>query len=554
MDQVFLYVRPLLRWWWLIVLSTVIAASASYYATIQQPRIYQTNTTLLVGQVIQSAEVSTVDFYITEQLASSYAQIAVRQPVLQAVVDSLNLETNWQLLKEQVYVRSLPETQLLVVSVNDTIPERAQAIADEVANQLILQSPGSPQNAEKQERTAFIHGQLNDLEARIESAQARIRELEAELATALSARQIQELQSEISNLEGFINDWQTNYADLLFFLEGGNTNNLTVIEQAQFPYLVGPNVIQNVLLAAAAGFILAAGAAFLLEFLDDTIKTPDDLSSSFLPNLSLLGSIGVLEGEGYVSKLINNQDLFSPASEAYRMVRSNIQFMNIDNPPKTIMVTSSQPNEGKSTTSSNVAITMAQAELKTILIDADLRRPKAHKIFGIPNLAGLTDLLLTTEPDIDTHLRATSVENLSLIPSGPLPPNPSELLGSKRMKSLLTKLGEIADVIIIDCPPVLAVTDATVMSTKVDGVILVTRANIARRNLIRNAVKILEQVGANMLGTVLNGVSKHRSGYYYYASEYGYSLSDSHADSDPSSRFSPRQLGQLLRSPFSSSK
>jgi len=192
-------------------------------------------------------------------------------------------------------------------------------IADEIAHQLILQSPTSPQNEARQERSRFVQSQLDDLEMRIQAAQTRVKELQVELDTALSARQIQDLQTEIADLEALINTWQANYADLLNFLEGGaSPNYLTVIEPAQIPTVpISPRVEINVLLAAAVGLTLALAAALLLEYLDDTIKSADDLSV-FL-GLTTLGGVTRIKGKDDKDKLITSHSPFSPVPEAYRL-------------------------------------------------------------------------------------------------------------------------------------------------------------------------------------------------------------------------------------------
>lgn len=510
------YLKSVLRWWWLIILCTGIAGGASYYVSSQQPRIYQTTTTLLVGQVTQKANPNSQDFFTVERLAESYAQIATRQPILQAAVDSLGLKMNWQSLRGRVNAYSIARTQLMGISVQDTSPERAVAIANEIAYQLILQSPNSPENQAREERSQFVLSQLDDLEARIETAKARVSELETELTTAFSARQIQDLQAEIANLEGLINNWQANYSDLLSFLEGGNSPNyLTIIEPAQLPFQpVSPNITLNVAIAAAVGFALALGAALLLEYIDDTIKSADEMRISL--GLTTLGTVNRIDGKEYRDKLITRQDPFSPVSEAYRMLRTNLQFMTIDEPVQSMMVTSSNPGEGKSVTASNLGVTMAQADLKTIIIDADLRRPTLHKVFQVSNLEGLTDLLRSPKASVSDQLKDTGIENLQVITSGPLPPNPSEMLSSQRMIGLLQELKQIADVIIFDSPPVLAVTDAAVLSSRVDGVILVTYAKHTRRNAAKQALERLQHVGGKVLGCVLNQVSR-RGDYSHYA-------------------------------------
>ena len=514
------YFRGILRWWWLIILSTGIAGAVSYIVTSQQPVLYATSTTIMVGQVFNEANPTTNDIATSERLAESYAQIARRQPILQATVESLGLPRSWQALRAQVWVQQVPRTQLLEVSASDISPELAMAIADELARQIILQSPSSPENQARQERGPFIQNQLNALETRIQGAQSRIDELQLELNTAFSARQIQELQTEINNLNDLIRDWQSNYAGLLGFLQGGEDSNyLTIIEPAQIPYPVGASIMTNVILAAAAGLSLAVGAAFLLVYLDDTIKLSDELD--YL-GLTGLGNIQRIKGQNYQDKLSTISAPFSPESEAYRVIRSNIQFAAIDQPPKSIVITSPEPGAGKSTTASNLAVILAQAELKTILIDADLRRPVLHKIFNVPNLNGLTDLLRSPSIDLNNSLNKTSQENLYIIPSGPLPPNPAELLSSRQISQLLHRLEQLVDIVIIDSPPTLAVSDTIALSSKVDGVILVARKGSTRRKMIQKTIANLHQVGGNILGGVLNYTSDKQATYGYYYGRYTY--------------------------------
>jgi non-specific protein-tyrosine kinase len=510
------YAKRLLRWWWLILLCTGIAAAGSYVASSRQPRIYQTSATLMVGQVFQQANPTGQDFYTVERLAESYAQIAVRQPILQAAIDSLGLEMGWQGLKWRVYATPLPRTQLLAITVKDTSPERAVIIADEIAQQLVLQSPGSPENLARQERSQFVQSQLDDLEERIDRAQARVTELQAELETAFSARQIQDIQSEISSLESFINNWQANYSDLLDFLQGGaDPNYLTLIEPAQLPTRpISPDVRMNVMLAAAVGFMLGLGGALVLEYIDDTIKSAEDVNQ-FL-GLTVLGGIGHMKGKDYKGKLIISHDTFSPAVESYRLLRTNIQFAAIDGPAKSLIVTSPNPGVGKSVTAANLGLIMAQADLKTIIVDSDLRMPSLHQIFQVLNSYGLTDLLRSPELEIgEQYLKYVGIENLQVITSGPLPPNSSEMLGSDRMADLIQRLEKMADVVIFDSPPVLPVTDAVVLSQRVNGAILVIEARRSRRDATRESVKRLDGAGANFLGVVLNKAPSRHAGYYY---------------------------------------
>jgi len=194
----------------------------------------------------------------------------------------------------------------------------------------------------------------------------------------------------------------------------------------------------------------------------------------------------------------------SPAAEAYRTLRTNLTFTALDKPIETLVVTSAAPNEGKSIVLANLAITMAQGERRTILVDADLRRPGLHEIFGIANDWGLTTMIVEERALDDPPLIDVGVDNLSLVPSGPLPPNPADILGSRKMEEVIAALKARADIVLFDAPPVVAVTDAAVLGTKVDGLLLVVCAGRTRREHAQRARELLERVHVRVIGAVLN--------------------------------------------------
>ncbi|MEN9936274.1 MAG: hypothetical protein RLZZ387_2853 [Chloroflexota bacterium] len=214
------------------------------------------------------------------------------------------------------------------------------------------------------------------------------------------------------------------------------------------------------------------------------------------------------------SPLIALRDPRSQAAEAYRTLRTNIQFSSLDHPLHTLLVTSTAPDEGKSTTLANLAVTMAQAEQRVILVDCDLRRPSLHGLFGVGNESGLTNLILAAE-DAPVPLQETGVPGLSLLASGPLPPRPADILGSRRMEQVIARLRGMADIVLFDTPPVIAVTDAAVLATRVDGVLLVFQAGKTSRDRARRTREVLEKVKANIVGVVLNGAELEQ-GYGYY--------------------------------------
>jgi succinoglycan biosynthesis transport protein ExoP len=512
------YIAVFLRWWWLIAVSGLLAAGVSYTVSNRQHPVYEATTTLIVGSSMQSSDLTSSDIMTSERLARTYADLARREPVLQEVVAALSLQDTWQNLRKEVDARPIADTQLLAITAEAGSPEDAQITADEVARRLIRLSPGALQDQERRAMQRTAAERMDRLKAKIDAGELRLAELEAAMDGPLSAEQVRDLQGEIDTLEGLIINWENNLTDMMVFVDSKRSPNyLAVVEPAQAnPNPIRPKVAVNTLLAGVVGALLALGVAFLIEYLDDTLKSPDDLRQSL--GLPALAAIGHIQGKSYHDKLLTRKDPFAPESEAYRRLRSNIQFMSVDRPLKAIVVTSATSGEGKSMTTANLGIVMAQAGLKTILVDADLRRPSLDRIFRVSNIRGMTDLLRAPELDVNSHLKETGVENLRLLPGGMVPPNPSELLGSKRMEQLLDKLSKQADVVIVDSPPVLAVTDAAVLAKHVSGLVLVTKAGQTRRDAALQALEHLRQAGANLLGGVLNHASPKTAGYHQYYS------------------------------------
>jgi non-specific protein-tyrosine kinase len=524
------YIVPLRKWWWLILSATLVATLASFMVARQQPDIFRARTTLTIGRAIDNPNPTGTEFWLTQQLAQTYAEIASREPVRTATMEALGL--TWL---PEIAVRAVPETQLIEITVNDTSPVRAQAVANESARQLILQSPTSTEQ-EEQSRQAFINEQLDGLETRIIETQDEIADKQEELAGVFSARQISDLQSQIAGLQAKLTTLQTNYANMLSNTQQGAINTLTTIEPAVLPLIpVGPKTMTTVLVAAAIGFTLAAGAAYLLEYLDDSVKSPDTITK--VTGLATLAGIARISEDDDGGKLVSLSQPRSPTTEAYRVLRTGIQYSTVDNPNQIrLMVTSPSPSEGKSLTVANLAVVMAQAGNNILVIDADLRRPVQHKLFRLPQKGGLTTLLLEAnlDPSSDQTLKAlrrviqqTSVEGLHILTSGPIPPNPSEMLGSTKMEVALQTLEEHYDYVIIDSPPVLAVTDAMVLARHSESVLLVVDASKTRGTQLRQAATQLLASNAHVIGVVLNRLSPRSEGYYsYYYYRHSYYMED----------------------------
>lgn len=536
------------KWFWLIVLAAALAAGSGLISSLLAVPVYRTSTTLIVGQIIQNPNPNAGDFFAGEQLARTYVQLVSREPILSATITTLGLPLDWRTLRNQVNAASIANTQLIEIAVLDTSPQRAQAIANELGRQLVLQSPTTAAT-DDQARLDFVRAQLPELESKINDGQARVAQLDEVIAKATSARQILDAQQRQAVVQSQISEWQATHAQLLLSLQKGSLNYISIVDPAEIPLNpVSPNIVLNTLLAMLLGLTLSVGAAFLLEYLDDTIRSPEEVRA--LTGAPTLAAIGRFPGNDYSEMLISEREPRSPITETYRALRTNLQFLAIDSPLRIILITSSGPGEGKSVTAANLAVVFARAGKSVVLVDADLRRPVLHKVFGLKNRIGLTTWLVgqgeeATNAEVSgsngstglalditelnrhsllSYLQPTAVPKLQVMCSGALPPNPAEVLGSNRMREFLDEVATIADVVIIDSPPCVTVTDAVVLSQWVNGVLLVLDSQNTHRQGARRAKENLAAAGARILGAVVNRFDTRGSAYYYgYSSYYYYS-------------------------------
>ena len=311
-------------------------------------------------------------------------------------------------------------------------------------------------------------------------------------------------------------------------------NNVRVTEKSRLPRApIGPPRMRNILIALMLALGAGLGLAFLLDYLDDTLKSVEDVDRYIhLPALALIPASRAERlkvkgkapnapadggnGSGEITALALIEDVRSPVAESYRHLRTSLLLSSAGQPPRSILVTSSQPSEGKTTTAVNTAVMFAQTGAEVLIVDCDLRRPRIHSHFNVPNARGLTNYL-AGETDLDSLLQSyDKLPNLKLLTSGPVPPNPAELLGSDEMRKLLNLLSERFTHIIIDSPPAISFTDASILSTLVDGVMLVVHGGRSSRAVVRRAKQQLIDVGANIFGIVLNNVKLDTPDYYYY--------------------------------------
>ncbi len=539
------YIAILRRWAWLILLGAVISGTVAYVVSINQDRVYRATARYLIDEAPGSGignEYSQILF--AQRLAQTYVQVMKTTPILQETANRLGLPDNVaRQLGSMVTVSAPPDTQILVVSVEDTDPQRAALIANTVGQAFI--------DINQERSTSRYAAPIANWENRLEEISLEITAIETELA-ALGTPATAEGRAEKSRLELRLNEARIRYTDTFNNLNRlqldlvRDTSNVIPIEAAVAPGSpIRPRVVNNTLLALVVGAMAALGLVFLIEYLDDTIKSPDQVAED--TGLSTLGAIAYIDtpdSSPVGERLITQHKPRDPISEAYRVVRTNLSFAGVDGGLQNILVTSASPSEGKSTTVANLAVTLAQTSKKVIVVDADLRRPTQHNLFDMPNNFGLTTAVLDNESPVVAHLQETKVPGLSLLSSGPLPPNPSELLNSHRMQQVMQDLANEADYVIYDSPPVLTVADAAIMAPKMSGCLLVVKAAQTRRDALIDGVERLAKADALIFGAVINQLKRGQSGYYhdYYYQHYNYYGGDQPADKR-------KGLGSALRLP-----
>lgn len=493
-----------------LVFATVagmVAAAVSFKLT----PIYQATTALLVqpGQAAnQSAYLLTLD-----QIAQTYAQLMTKRPLLEQVIREQSLPYSVEELQKHITVVPERNTELLDVKVDDKSPSRAAAIANQLVKDFITQT----QAQEQQQISASLQSlqtQASDLEKQITEDARAIAVLQAK------SRLTPDEQAQLSNLQQRRSADSATYATVVKNLEDvrgsqlARYESLAVVDSAVVPNKpIRPNKLLNTVLAAVLGLLLAIGLIFLLEYLDNSFKTEEDVGRYL--GLPVLARIAFRKnGKAGPNELITLRQPRAAASEAFRELRTNLMFSGVDRALKTIVVTSAVPGEGKTRTASNLAVTLAQAGHQCILVDADFRRPSVHRLFRRVDLRGLSNMILAGEiqPDL---IRTTELSGLRFVCSGTPPPNPSELLGSDRMVRITEDLVRSCDIVVFDTPPLNAVTDAAPLASRADATILVIEAGRTTRQTAAKAKDALDRVGAKIAGVVLNKVKSEGETYYY---------------------------------------
>jgi polysaccharide biosynthesis transport protein len=519
------YAALVWNWAWLLILCALLAGGIIYWTSNRQTRIYQASALILIDSApnIQSAlDVQTL--YASQQLAATYAQEMTTTPVLDEVAKRLKLASFPG--TASVIAMPIQDTQLMTVTVQDTDPKRAALLASTVVQVFSdqLQSDHASRYADTKKS---LEEQLASLEQLMQTASSDLAALGSGEQDQIKRYQIDTTLAGYRQSYGYVlQGYQS-----VKLAEAQSSSGIILKQPPEIPGVpVKPTPVKSAILAAMVGLILAAGTIFLIDFLDNSIRDPEEITKKW--GVPVLGMIISYDQEKNI--LITAKQPRSPITESFRSLRTNLDFVGFKSLAHSLLITSASPQEGKTTVAVNLANVIAQSGHKVVVVDTDMRRPRVHKVFQMSNRFGLSDQFIHSEDHLNGFVRQTEYTDLQVLTSGPLPPNPSELLGSEKMISLLNQLTNQFEVTILDAPPLLPVTDALVLARRVDGVIMVVRPTVTKWAALSNAFKQLKQVNANVIGVVLNDVQIKRSRYYHYSRYYGkeYSKGYQYMESD----------------------
>jgi polysaccharide biosynthesis transport protein len=549
------YFRILRKWWWLFILSAVLSGGVAFIQKANQPAVYQAQALVAIGNFIDAPNPDYTAINIPFLIAQTYLELSQTYQVLEETVESLALPMPPEALRGLVSVSIVEGTSLLAIKATYTDPVMTADIANGLAESMIVNSPTNL-TTEQQTQIDLATLQIEALNDQVASARNQLAGVEEELEQTLNIARRDDLNDQRNVLIEQINQATNTIATFSNNIMSvqQRSNILTIVEEARVPNNALPsNILSSTMIGIFVGLVLVAGFAVLMEYLDDRVRTSDQAAA--LLNVPVVGSIPRFgrRGDGYRERMVSNQPAMSPIVESYRTLRTNMLFTLDTQQEKPMLIVSSPgPVEGKSTTTSNLAITMAQAGMRVLLIDADLRRPKLHEIFDLPNEHGLTTLLFAdpssaggllsgeseyvvesnrVKIDLRQCLQTTEVPNLRVITSGFQPANPTEILGSALMQRWVSafRASSNVDIVIIDTPPCLIISDSTVLASSLkSAVFLVIDALKTRRIGAVKAKEQFEKVGVNLKGVIVNRVNPRDEDYgygygygYYYQSQDG---------------------------------
>lgn len=512
------YIELILTRKWIIIQAAIITAIVAVTFTLTQPPAYKSTAKIFIkgNQGESLFPESAAQFWSDpDRNIQNQIELIKASSVASKVVKSLGLDTTASALANSIAANHLKGTDIIELSYTDIIPERARDIVNVYAKEYI--------NSRREESIRQLSVAIGQLKAKIEDVKMEQLELAAKMSEndeSLKRRLEFELAFSNQLYSILAEKYETLRVDQTLKKGGAELYEPSQMQAAP----INPSPARNGILGLIAGAFLGVGIAFLMEHIDNTIKTPEDVMKHFgLPTIGQIPS-NEFGKERWAPKesLIVSLHPKSSTSEAYRALRNNLKFLNPDGDTRTIMVASALPGVGKTTTVANLSAALAEIGYRVIIVCCDLRKPNLHKIFGVTNDIGTTNVLIGDLP-VDDVLKDTEVSGLQIIPSGPIPPVPSDLLNSPNMSKLINECRARANFVIIDTPPVLLVTDAAILATAVDGIIVIASAGKTTFEAAKQFKNTFEKTGARLLGVVLNHIDTiSRYGNYYYYYSYGY--------------------------------
>jgi len=494
---------------WLIVLFTLMVTTGAFVISRRMTPVYEASTTLLIDQASNSQTSDNSAIIASERLARTYAQLLTTRPGVEELLTRLELGTDLSKIENGVRVQLVQDTQLIELKVQNTNPILAAQIANTMV-EVFTEQNSALQAGRFAASKASLRAQLDAVGEQIQANEVAITNLGAP-RTASRIAELGRLQTELAQ-------YQASYTNLLQSYEEVRTaeartiSNIFQVEPAVPPSEpIRPRILLNTLLAGAVAGLIAIGVVFVIERLDDTIRTTEDVEWLFqVPILGTIAETKELRKKDQGRALLaEEQDPI--VAEAFRSLRTNLEFLGNGNPggPSFILMASPGPDEGKTTIASHLAVSIANGGKRVILIDADFRRPGIHESFGIPNEQGLSDMLIDNlEPQGVVHSFDNS--RLELITSGRRVDDPSELFGSARLLEVLAQLGERSDTVIFDGPPFL-VTETLILASRLKAVLLVIQPGRTSEAAAKTIMKQLGRAQADLLGVVLNRVPKSQA-------------------------------------------
>jgi len=500
------YLHVLRRRYPIVVLVAAVAVGAVLAFDFTSTRIYSASADVLLTDTQQNTVFSNGQVTSVDPVRRVDTQVTVMEssPIKSTVDHSLGADAG---KVSSVSVAGVGQTDVIEVTVESPNPTVAKRAADLYAQTYVA--------TRRTQQVDSLLAAGNEVQKKLNQIQFQINSLDPKTAGA----QRDALTGQYNLFKQQLDQIQVNAA-----VQSGGAQVAATAVVPSSP--VKPQPIRDALLAGVLGLLLGVGLAFLAEYLDDKINTTDDVGR-YGHGLTVLAEVPAVSGwrDRKATRVVSIQDSNSSAAEAYRSLRTSLQIIGLRRPIQTILVTSPMTSEGKTTTAVNLAVTMARAGRRVVLVDLDLRRPRLDRFFDLDREPGITSVLVGDAP-LSEALAAIAVADgvppVQLLTSGPIPPNPSELMGTARLSELLASMQSFADLVIIDSPPLIPVTDALVLCGRVDGVLLVVGAGQTRRRHLGRSAELLQQTEAPVLGAVLNATTAqhHRYGYGYGA--YGY--------------------------------